>query len=927
MKKILSVIMALVIFAMSFATVTAVSVPDTAKAVFTFSDVSADIGDSISIQVSLKSTEEVNTIALSGFTYDAEGLTFTGFSDYDEISSLAAITPTFDNTNKAVVVGLRSAMCYDGNVCKLNFTVNKPGTYTVSATALAKYNSTTVEAFVVPSIVSVAKKELTVSGITVANKVYDGTTDAVISGGTLVGIDSGDDVSIAGTITGSFADENCGNNISVNIDNITLGGADKDNYTLTQPTGLKANITKRPITVTARSYTIKKNNAVPTLEYDITSGSLVSGDALSGALSVNADGTTVGTFDINQGSLSAGTNYNLTFVKGTLAVNDKDPQNITVNAIGSKTYGDAPFVLSVTDNSTGLGALAYESSNTDVAEISADGTVTIKTAGTTNITVSRSGNADYADFSDTKTLTVVKRPITVTARSYSIKKNNAVPTLEYDITSGSLVSGDALSGALGVNADGTALGEYDITQGTLTAGNNYNITFVKGTLTVVDKTPQNITVGVIGSKTYGDSSFAISVTADTTANLTDYTYQSSNTDVAEIAADGTITIKAAGTTNITVNEPGNDEYASFTNTQELVVNKKNVTVTSVNLGAKTAVLEGVLAEDASVALDFDKLNLTITGAIDETTSNVTVTTFELKGEKSENYAVSTTSLDTTIATDNTVVITITATNGTAIGAGTYLKDSNVTVSATANSGYRFNGWCVGDTIVSTNATYTFVADSDKALEAKFSRISTGGSGTSYYTVKFDTNGGSTIKNLSVRKNGVVSEPEAPKKDGYTFEGWYTDKELTTAYDFTAKVTKSMTLYAKWTENDTTNNQIILTIGDKNAKVFGENKANDVAPKIVKDRTMLPARFVAENLGAKVEWIASERRVKITKESIEIIIIIDSDIAYVNGKEVKLDSSAFIENDRTYTPVRFVAEKLGAKVDWEEGMSQVIITKE
>lgn len=96
--------------------------------------------------------------------------------------------------------------------------------------------------------------------------------------------------------------------------------------------------------------------------------------------------------------------------------------------------------------------------------------------------------------------------------------------------------------------------------------------------------------------------------------------------------------------------------------------------------------------------------------------------------------------------------------------------------------------------------------------------------------------------------------------------------------------------------------------------------------------MLPARFVAENLGADVLWDGEKGLVTIkgkklkTSEDITILIYIGSDIAYVNGKEIKLDSAAFVENDRTYTPVRFISEELGASVEWIESEQKVVITK-
>lgn len=123
-------------------------------------------------------------------------------------------------------------------------------------------------------------------------------------------------------------------------------------------------------------------------------------------------------------------------------------------------------------------------------------------------------------------------------------------------------------------------------------------------------------------------------------------------------------------------------------------------------------------------------------------------------------------------------------------------------------------------------------------------------------------------------------------------------------------------------------EIVLVINNKNASVWGEAKTNDVAPIIRKDRTMLPARFVAEALGAEVSWDEAARKVTIVSadKATTIVLTIDSDKAMVNDKEVKLDSAAFIENDRTYTPIRFISESLGAKVAWDEAAQKVTITK-
>ncbi len=242
----------------------------------------------------------------------------------------------------------------------------------------------------------------------------------------------------------------------------------------------------------------------------------------------------------------------------------------------------------------------------------------------------------------------------------------------------------------------------------------------------------------------------------------------------------------------------------------------------------------------------------------------------------------------------------------------------------------------GETVVAANKNYKWLfepADS-KNYETltgtvKLYKRSSGGSsggGSTLLTVSFDSNGGSKVDKERVYKNSLLTEPEEPTREGFDFAGWYTDKELKNKYDFSEKVTGGMTLYAAWEEKDNSENEIVLTIGEKKAKVFGKAKTNDVAPKIVADRAMLPARFVAESLGAKVEWDEEKKLVTVTGKDVTILITIGEETALVNGKEVKLDSPAFIENGRTYTPLRFIAEELGAKVLWVEDGEKVIITK-
>ena len=216
----------------------------------------------------------------------------------------------------------------------------------------------------------------------------------------------------------------------------------------------------------------------------------------------------------------------------------------------------------------------------------------------------------------------------------------------------------------------------------------------------------------------------------------------------------------------------------------------------------------------------------------------------------------------------------------------------------------------------------FACEIPEGLVLTKKRSSSSGAATQTYTAQFDTNGGSAVGKVKTDKNGKIERPADPTKEGYIFVGWYSDSKLTKPFDFSAELTANSTLYAKWKEN----NEIILTIGSRKISVFGREIQNDVAPKIVNDRTMLPIRIVAESLGGTVTWNGELQRVTIQKGADVILITIGADTAYVNGTAVKLDAAAFVENGRTYLPLRFVSETLGAQVVWNEAEKTVTITK-
>jgi len=109
-------------------------------------------------------------------------------------------------------------------------------------------------------------------------------------------------------------------------------------------------------------------------------------------------------------------------------------------------------------------------------------------------------------------------------------------------------------------------------------------------------------------------------------------------------------------------------------------------------------------------------------------------------------------------------------------------------------------------------------------------------------------------------------------------------------------------------------------------VNGEKIDFDVPPKITDGTTLVPARFIFEKLGAKVDWNEQTNTITVNRDKTEIKITIGSNQVNVNDKVATLAVPAEITDGRTLVPLRFISEAFGAKVDWNDETKTINITQ-
>jgi hypothetical protein len=299
----------------------------------------------------------------------------------------------------------------------------------------------------------------------------------------------------------------------------------------------------KSITITVNAGQSKSYGDVePALTYSL-SAPLDGSDVFTGQLA-RATGEDAGAYPITQGTLDAGSNYQLSFVGDDFTIIPK-AITITANAGQSRFYGAAEPVLTYSLSAPLVGTDAL------TGALARTGSEDAGTYPITQGTLDAGSNYQLSFAGDD--FTILPRAVTIAANARTKVYGEADPVLTYTLTP-PLVPGDNMAGAL-TRDPGEAAGTYTIHQGTLDAGSNYAVTFQEAAL-VITRQQQSIVFNDLPEKAEGDQPFTITATASSGLPVT---FTSSDENMATVA-NNTVTISGVGTVIITAHQDGNERF-------------------------------------------------------------------------------------------------------------------------------------------------------------------------------------------------------------------------------------------------------------------------------------------------------------------------------------------------------------------------------
>lgn len=466
--------------------------------------VSGDVGNTVVFTVT--TAESTNYTALTGDTVkhtvtisDKYGTTTTLTADKtsitygDTVTLTATVTPAPDS--EGTPAGTVQFKQDSNNIGTPVALTSDTATLTVTKAYLRKGSSSFTAEFTpaaegsdfddstsAAQTVTVTEKQLTLTGLQATDRVYDGTNNVILTGGTLEGVIGEDGVTVNTMPTsGTITDVNTGTNKPVMVAKPNLTGDDAGNYTLAEITGVTVNITPA-------SLTIDNQGAVTAKVYDGTTAATVTGVTLSGlvggdTMTQGTDYTVTGVFDdpnagtgktvtvtvaLNPDSattknyaLTGGT-YELTGDMNKAAVPVATPGTLTVPNHLEHTYTyDLTQLLPTLSGDLGTVTYAFTSKTGDI--FAADPTVDGNTLRVPIVSID----------SDTANANVGSITVTITAQNYAdftgtitiATTNKSTPTGTPTLSRTTLTYGEALSS---ITLSGTMNSDAGAVPGTFT---------------------------------------------------------------------------------------------------------------------------------------------------------------------------------------------------------------------------------------------------------------------------------------------------------------------------------------------------------------------------------------------------------------------------------------------------------------------------
>jgi hypothetical protein len=519
-------------------------------------------------------------LTVTGVT--ASNKTYDGNTTATLVTTSAAVSG-YISPDTATFSKLSAAGTFDSADVANDIVVRTTG-FSISGGQSANYSLTQPTA-----LANITQRDLTVSGITASNKIYDDTNTATLVIGTITTNKVGSDAVTVNTAstTGTFADKNKADGITVQVAGVSISGAKAGNYNLLQPT-TTANISARPVTVTGITVTTKEydRTTAATLGY----GSAVINNGAGNDQLTLSTGSVVSTF--NDKTAAAG---KAVTVSG-LAVSGAESANYSVTQPTSLTgeiTAKAVTVLSLTaTNKTynGTTAAAFTGTATLGGAISGD-SVSVSTSGAT-------ATFDTKDHGTSKVVTVV-----------------------------------------GVTLGGDDVGNYAVTQPTLSANidkKNLTVSGLSGVNRTYDRTVAATFTGTASPVGKVGSENVTINTSSASATFADKTVG----DNKVVTLSG-VTLSGSDAGNYTVSQPqlsANITAASLSVTGVTANDKVYNGNTTAILTDTSAAVSGVIGADDVTLVKTGKAATFGTATVGNSKS-VTVTGYTIAGTDAGNYTL------------------------------------------------------------------------------------------------------------------------------------------------------------------------------------------------------------------------------------------------------------------------------------------------